>query len=389
MPEKQIILRGSAERVGVHSKESAYILHEFEGKQEKIEMDLPSYAIAYKAIDDLITKSIKNISYFQLSAVGHRYVHAGTIVKDIAKITPSLLKKLKQTFDFAPIHNPISYAVIEESMKKYLTIPQYIVVDTGFHATIPESHYTYTLPASLMKKYEIRKYGFHGTSHKYIMKEALTALNTSADNQKIVSCHLGTGGSSLCAIKNGKSIDNTMGFTPLPGLLMSTRSGDIDPIIPILLMYEKNLSLDEINNLLNKKSGLLGVAGTTSDMRDIIRLKKTNKKYQNAFQMYVNRIIEYIGAYIFLLKGMDILLFTDTLGTDIPEIREAICKNLTGFGVSINTQKNNNYKTGLSEISNPDSQVKVLVVPTNEEMMIAEDCYYTLNKEKTHACRHN
>lgn len=228
MPEETVLIKGEAERVGVKGEARSYIIHNENGEENTYYIDLPDYETGFE-IFKLLNKSFSKNPGFIPGCIGHRYVHGGNNFNKTTKIDAEVLPALKKTFSFAPLHNPLAYSIIQGCLKKMPDVLEYIVVDTSFHNTIPKEHYTYPLPKKLMNKYQIRKYGFHGTSHKYVMQKSCEFLNRPVHTQKIISCHLGSGGSSLCAINYGESIDNTMGFTPLAGLVMNTRSGDIDP----------------------------------------------------------------------------------------------------------------------------------------------------------------
>ncbi len=373
LPSEKVTIKGEAERVGVKGEQSAYIRHWSRGHEKRMLMDLPDYETAFDGIYKILENEKGTLS--GISCIGHRYVHAGACGSEPIRITRKSLMMLSKTFDLAPIHNPVSYAVMERCLKKLGDVPQFAVVDTGFHSTIPPEAATYPLPSSLIRKYGIRKFGFHGTSHKFIMQQAAKYMKKKAADLKIISCHLGAGGSSICAIHYGKSIENTMGFTPLQGLVMNTRSGDIDPAIPFYLMSQEHKTAEEVNTLLNKKSGLLGVSGFSGDMRDIIRHVNSRPDAKMAFHIYTSRVKEYISAYSLILKKTDLLVFTDTLGQKIPEIREAICAGLTCWGMSLDSIRNNKYKDGIADLSASGSSVKILVIPTDEELMIARECY--------------
>jgi len=389
MPDEKLILNGSAERVGIKSEKKSYIEHFFDSNKELYYIEMPTYEIAFNEIYKLIYESIKNKEYFKPDIIGHRYVHGGLYFKDTSKINDKNIKLLQKTFSYAPIHNPVSYKVIEECNKRMPDIPQYIVVDTSFHNTIPVEYSTYALPRKITNKYHIKKYGFHGTSHKYVMIEACKYLNRSPESQKIISCHLGTGGSSICAIKYGKSIDNTMGFTPLQGLIMNTRCGDIDPSLPFYIMHFNKNNYDEVDKILNKKSGLLGLTEVTGDMRDIIKNSKSDPQSNIALNMYINRVKEYIGAYYFLLRKFDILIFTDTLGTKIPEIRKLICNNMEKLGIKTDYIINTNYNNTILDISDYSYPVRIIVLNTDEEIMIARECFNKSKERNEYVCINN
>jgi len=294
-----------------------------------------------------------------------------------------VLRKLKETLPLAPIHNPISCKLIEFCHNDYPEIKQFVVFDTAFHKTIPPEFATYALPLKIIRKYHIRKIGFHGISHRYVMEEACRFLKKNKTLQKIISCHLGTGGSSVTAIEGGRSINNSMGFTPLEGLMMNTRCGDIDPGIVFYIMSKERFSPGEAEKILNNKSGILGVLNSSSDLRDAIGDMDKNPRAKMAFDMYARRVKSYISFYSLILKKADILIFTDSLGTGSPVVRQAICEGLEFLGIRLDKEKNAGYGGGVSDISSRESETKVLVVPTDEEIMIARESYKELIKDDT------
>jgi acetate kinase len=256
-----------------------------------------------------------------------------------------------------------------------------MVFDSTFHKTILPEFATYALPLKVIKKYHIRKIGFHGITHKYVMEEACKFLGQDRSFQRIISCHLGTGGSSICAISNGRSVNNSMGFTPLEGLMMNTRCGDIDPGAVFYIMFKERFSPEETENILNKKRGILGVFNNSSDLRDVIKDMNKDKQAKLAFDMYVRRVRTYVAFYALILKKADILIFTDSLGTESDILRESICKDMGLLGINIDEKKNKKYNRGISDISSIDSETRILVIPTDEENMIAKEAYKELIKD--------
>jgi acetate kinase len=378
MPEEVEILKGEAERVGIISSEIASITHKVKGIKRVIKQELPNHGIAFNAILKLIEEDTRNDNSIGFDIFAHRYVNAGISFNNTSRIVNSDLPLLRETFEIAPLHNPICYQLIEICDQEFPEIPQFIVTDNSFHSTIPDALATYALPMELSRKYSLRRMGYHGISHKYVAIEACKYLNKDIKTQKIISCHLGTGGSSICAIKFGKSINSSMGFTPLEGLIMNTRSGNVDMAVVFHMMYNDSLSVKETETLMNKKSGVLGIYGESSDLRDAIKNIKNSRNARLAVDMYVNRIKKYIGNYVLLLKKIDLLIFTDSLGVDVPLIRNTTCDGLTSFGIEINKNLSNDYSSGISVISEHNSEVKILVVPTNEELMIAREAFQTI-----------
>jgi len=375
-PSEEVLVRGEAEKVGASGREKSYVKHQTrDNKPVLLTVEMKDYPSAFGEIMKFLEKDFAADSGLFPDAIGHRYVHTGDHFNRTTLITPGVLKILEKTVELAPVHNPVSLNIIRQCLKRMPDLPEYLVVDTAFHSTIPRACRTYPLPSALMKKYGIRKYGFHGTSHKYVMQEACRFLGVKPQDQKIISCHLGSGGSSICAISNGRSVDNTMGFTPLQGLVMNTRSGDIDPALPFYIMRSENITMKEVGSLLNKKSGLLGLTGSTRDLRDILGRIKTDRNSDTAFRMYASRVKEYIGAYYMLLKKFDVLIFTDSLGTQVPALRSLICSEMDALGIRIDERANADPSQGPMDVSDRMSTVRIIVLPTNEELMIGRECY--------------
>lgn len=371
MPDEAELVRGEAERVGIKTQGVSVITHFAHGKKTVVETPLTDHSAALKKALELIGKD-------SFDVFAHRYVHPGSFFDKTVKISASSIKKLKKTLPLAPIHNPVSFRLIEFCHNAYPDIEQFAVFDTAFHKTIPKEYSTYAIPSAVARKFGIRKYGFHGISHRYVMEEACKFLKRERTTQRIISCHLGTGGSSICAIDNGKSINNSMGFTPLEGLVMNTRSGDLDLAVVFYMMFRENLSPEEAENILNKKSGILGIFSSSSDLRDVIKDIHTDSRAKMAFDMYVHRVRSYISFYSLILKKADILVFTDSLGTGLAELRASICKDMGSLGMTIDKKKNSAYKKGIADISSSSSQARVLVIPADEEIMIARQTYKEL-----------
>lgn len=308
----------------------------------------------------------------EIAAVGHRVVHGGESFSKSVIIDEDVMKAIEENVEIAPLHNPPNIMGIRACQKLLPNIKQVVVFDTAYHQTMPDESYIYALPYEYYEKYKVRRYGFHGTSHAYVAHRAAEMLDIDFDKVNLITCHLGNG-ASLTAIKGGKSIDTSMGFTPLEGLIMGTRSGDLDPAILPYIMQKENLNSDEMNNVLNKNSGVYGISGVSSDFRDIEEAQeKGNKRADLALRAYAHRVRKYIGAYFTELDHVDGIVFTAGLGENSPEMRESICKGLEILGIKIDTQKNN-VRGKDTVISADDSKVKVLVIPTNEELMIARD----------------
>jgi acetate kinase len=353
------------------------------GKKRVVEVPLADHSAALKKILELIASDAKKNKNIRFDIFAHRYVHPGTFFTKTAKVDKVVLRRLKETLPLAAIHNPIIYKLIEFCHHEYSKICQFAVFDTVFHKTIPPEFSTYALPLKIMKKYHIKRIGFHGISHRYVMEEACKFLGKDKSFQRIISCHLGTGGSSVCAISNGKSVNNSMGFTPLEGLMMNTRCGDIDPGAVFYIMFKERFSPEEAETIFNKKSGILGVFSASSDLRDVIKDIDKDRQAKMAFDMYVRRVRTYISFYALILKKADILIFTDSLGTGSDILRESICKDMGFLGICLDDEKNKKYEKGVSDVSSINSETKILVVPTDEENMIAKEAYKELVKNDT------
>jgi acetate kinase len=370
----ELLAKGLLERVGLKDSE---LKHQSKGKDKYyLIQDVPNHEVGI----DLILKILLDQDYGVISsvndilAVGHRVAHGGENFSASALITSEVKKNIEDVIELAPLHNPANLNGIVSMEKLMPNVPQVAVFDTAFHQSIPQHAYMYGLPYELYEEDKIRRYGFHGTSHKFVFETACDALFMRRDNIKAITCHLGNG-ASICAIKNGKSVDTSMGLTPVEGLLMGTRTGDLDLGALLYIMKKKDLDLEAANNLINKKSGVLGVSGISSDMRDIetAAWKEGNKRADLALEMYNYRIKKYIGAYAAAMGGVDLIIFTGGVGENGPETREAICKGLDFLGVAFDAEKNTGLRGRLDMISRHDSKVKVMVVPTNEELVIAHD----------------
>ncbi|HYK47527.1 MAG TPA: acetate kinase, partial [Parafilimonas sp.] len=312
----------------------------------------------------------------EIDAVGHRVVHGGESFAATTIVTRKVKEEIKKLFPLAPLHNPANYLGIEVAEKIFSKAKQVAVFDTAFHQTLPEKAFRYAIPKSFYTDLHIRAYGFHGTSHKYVSETAMEHLNNRA--AKLVTLHLGNG-CSMTAVKNGTSVDTSMGFAPLNGLIMGTRSGDIDPSM-IFHLIKLGYDPQEVNTLLNKKSGMLGLTGF-SDMRDIDNaVQQGNKDGDLALEMYAYRIKKYIGSYAAVLNGLDAIVFTGGVGENHVNTRHRVCSEMDFLGVRLDEEKNNRRSTGVREINSDDSPVKILIVPTNEELEIAKQCYALLKK---------
>jgi len=324
----------------------------------------------------------------EIQGVGHRVVHGGEEFSDSALITSDVLSQIRNCVDLAPLHNPHNIKGINAAQRIFPGVPQVAVFDTAFHQQMPPTSYVYGIPYILYKKYGIRRYGFHGTSHYYVAHRAAELLRKDLEELLMITCHLGNG-ASMAAIRDGKSMDTSMGFTPLEGLLMGTRSGDLDPAAILYIMGHEELTLNEANTLLNKHGGLQGISGVSSDMKDLLEeSEKGNKSAQLALDIYCYRIKKYIGAYAAALGGLDVLVFTAGIGENAPRVREKTCENLEFLGIKIDKKKNRESIKTEAMISSPKTRVKILVIPTNEELVIARDTVRIIQEVETRKVMH-
>jgi len=379
----KMIADGIVERIGL--KGTKIHTNTAEGKRTSKETQVTDTRQAVGLIADLLTdKTDSDIQAgVDIAGIGHRVVHGGEMINSSVVVDGRVKQIVKECFELAPLHNPPNLEGIEACEDIFPGVPQVAVFDTAFHTTLPEYAYLYGLPYALYKEDKIRRYGFHGTSHQYVSRTAANLLNRPLEELKIISCHLGNG-CSITAVDGGRSIDTSMGFTPLEGLMMGTRCGDLDPAIVFYLMEHKQLDPRQINDLLNKQSGLLGLAGIgSSDLRDIFEASEGgNRQTDTAVGVFTYRIKKYIGAYAFALGGIDTVVFTAGIGENSPGIREMVCRGLEGLGIVMDTEKNVAGNLAAREIQHNDSRVKILVIPTNEEKEIALQTLELLHEER-------
>ncbi len=369
----ELICKGKAHRVGVKSSEPSFIEHQWAGKTLKETVSLPDHRTAANLILNFLANQ-----HFKVDAIGHRFVHGGQLFQKSILLTAENLAELATLMPLAPIHNPNSLSVIEVCLERLPGTPETLTFDTAFHAGLPEASYRYALPQSLFEEKGLRKYGFHGLSYQYVSQKAAEFLQQPLSSLKMVACHLGTGGSSVAAIQGGRSLDTSMGYSPLAGLMMSTRSGDLDAAA-VLDLIQTCKNVTSVNDLLNKKSGLLGVSGSSSDIRDLIRASGEHHDPAAALavEMYALRLKKVIGGYLALLGNVDALLFTDDIGLQNPHIRAMACSGLEWAGVHLDETANLNVPLDrTSDIRAAGSPVHILVTPTDEEQVIARE---TLN----------
>ncbi len=367
--KEDVLIKGIADGIGL---KDSFILYELKNKKRKIRKKIKNHKIALKNVLDIILANDIISSLNEIKAIGHRAVHGGEDFKEPVLVDDKVIKKMKELSSLAPLHNPANLTGIRVCKELLPDIKQVAVFDTGFHGNMPEKAFIYGVPYNYYKKYRIRRYGFHGTSHKYISRKAAEILNRDYKKLKIITCHLGNG-SSIAAIKNGKSIDTSMGFTPLEGIVMGTRSGDIDPSIILFLMKKEKLSLKEIDNLLNKKSGLFGISGISPDVRVLwANEKKGNKRASLTLDILCYKVAKYIGAYIAAMNGVDVIVFTAGIGENAFYARERILKHFRYLGLKIDKTKNKNNEI---IITAKDSKVMAMVIQTNEELQIARETF--------------
>ena len=379
MTNESLLCKGLVERIGM---DGSVITHEkigMEKKKTEVPMNDHKDAIeqVLKAVQDPETGVVKSMD--EIGAVGHRVVHAGEKFASSVRITDEVIKALEECVELAPLHNPPNLLGIAACQELMPSTPMVGVFDTAFQQTMPPESYIYAIPYEYYEKHGIRRYGFHGTSHKYVAERASKMLNVNLEDLKLITCHLGNG-ASVSAIKRGKCIDTSMGFTPLEGLVMGTRCGDIDPAIVTYIREKENLPQGKANEILNKKSGVLGISGVSSDFRDIEdAVAEGNERAALALKVFAHKVRFYIGAYIAEMNGVDAIIFTAGVGENDVTMREIICNNLGNLGIKLDPVKNK-MRGKETEISTDDSKVKILMIPTNEELMIARDTYNIVTK---------
>jgi acetate kinase len=381
MATESLLAKGLVERIGM---EGSVLHHERIGADEKTVVEAPmgdhkeAIAQVIEALTDAGYGVMKELS--DIGAVGHRVVHAGEKYSASVIIDADVIKALEECIELAPLHNPPNLLGIAACRELMPDTPQVAVFDTAFHQTMPPESYIYAIPYEYYEKYGIRRYGFHGTSHKYVADRAAYMLGVGLDDLKIITCHLGNG-ASISAIKRGRCIDTSMGFTPLAGLAMGTRAGSIDPAIIQFIMDKEGKSIDEVLDILNKKSGVLGVSGVSSDFRDLDEaVKEGSERAALALQVFAHRVRYYIGAYMVEMNGLDALVFTAGVGENDIGMRDVICNELGNLGIKLDPVKNR-VRGREAIISRDDSRVSILLVPTNEELVIARDTYALANKK--------
>ncbi|HZG76046.1 MAG TPA: acetate kinase [Paenibacillus sp.] len=379
MTDESVLAAGRVERIGM---ETAILTHEPAGKAEVREVsEILDHTTAIRKVLGLLVHKEHGVlaAIGDIEAVGHRVVHGGESFRESALVTADVKQEIKRLFDLAPLHNPAHMMGIQAVEANLPDVPQAVVFDTAFHQTMDQNVYLYPIPLALYRRHKIRKYGFHGTSHMYVSRQAAAFLNRPIEDLKIVTCHIGNG-ASVTAVKGGKSVDTSMGMTPLEGLMMGTRSGDLDPAVVPFAMGKEDLTIGEVSSMLNKHSGLLAISGM-GDMREVQdAMEEGNANAKLAFEMYEYRLRKYIGAYAAAMNGIDAIVFTAGVGENSWLLRARTCLNLSYLGVEIDAQANMIRSKEARRISTPSSKVEVLVVPTNEELVIARDTYELVKK---------
>lgn len=380
MKSKEVLAQGGVEKIGLKGSFLKFPLSN--GDKVVLEGEILEHQAGIEYILGVLMSEkygcIKSLD--EIDAVGHRVVHGGEEFNSSVYITDEVIKKMEECIELAPLHNPPNLAGIYAVRELMGDVPQVGVFDTAFHQTMPAKAYMYGLPYSLYEKYGIRRYGFHGTSHRYVSRKGCDILGVPYEKQRIITAHIGNGG-SLAAIFDGKSIDTSMGMTPVEGLIMGTRSGDVDAGIVSFIMEKENIGTQAISTLVNKHSGLLGVSGVSSDMRELREaIDAGNERAELAFDMFAHRIKKYVGSYAAVLGGVDILMFTGGIGENASQVRERVCENMEYMGIKLDIEKNNQIHGDEAIISSPDSKVTVMVVPTDEEYMIASDTMQIVNR---------
>jgi len=373
MINKEELSSGAVEKIGMKGSFLKHVRRD--GQKVLLKGEILEHRIGIEYILGVLTSQKHGCieSLEEINAVGHRVVHGGEKFNSSVLITEEVIQKITECIDIAPLHNPPNLAGINAIIELLPSVPQVAVFDTAFHQTMPDYAYMYGIPHSLYTKYGIRRYGFHGTSHRYVSRRAADFLGLDYNNSRIIVAHLGNG-ASICAIKNGKSVDTSMGFTPIEGLMMGTRSGDVDLGVVTFLMEKEMIGSASVSTLFNKHSGVLGVSGVSSDMRDVDKAKgEGNERARLAWDMYEYKVMKYISGYIGVLNGVDAIVFTGGIGENQTETREYVCRQLDYLGVKIDFDLNKASRGKEILLSTPESAVNICVIPTDEEFMIASD----------------
>ena len=373
MEGEKVIAKGNCEKIGL---EGSFIGYKTTGEKKELKWAMPNHNEAIKKVFQILTDKEEGVisSLDEITAVGHRFVQGGWLFDKSVLINDGVINDLEKLVDLSPLHAHANMAGVKGCMNELPFVPQVAVFDTSFHATMPAKAYMYGIKYEDYKDFHVRKYGFHGTSHRFVMGETAKLLNKKPEEIKIITVHLGNG-SSITAIDKGKSVDTTMGLTPLEGLIMGTRSGDLDPTVVSYLAEKKNMTAQEVVNYLNKQCGILGVSGVSSDMRELnSAIEQGNERAKLALDMLIYRVKKYIGSYLAVLNGADAIVFTGGIGENQEDLRELALADMQYCGIEIDVEKNNNLPRGtIEEISTKNSKIKVYRIPTDEELLIARD----------------
>lgn len=380
MDNEKVIAKGNCEKIGLAG---SFISYKTTGDKKEVMADMPDHNVAVKKVFDVLTDKSEGVikSVSEIDAVGHRFVQGGWLFDRSVIIDDEAVKKLDQLTDLSPLHAHANMAGYKGCVALMPNTPQVVVFDTSFHATMPAKAYMYGIKYEDYEKYHVRKYGFHGTSHRYVLAETAKLLGKKPEEVNIITVHLGNG-SSITAIKNGKSVDTTMGLTPLEGLIMGTRSGDLDPTVVSYLGNKKGMTADQVVSYLNKQCGILGVSGVSSDMRELnSAIEQGNARARLALDMLIYRVKKFIGSYMAVLGRVDAITFTGGIGENQEDLREGSLEDMEIYGIEIDKEKNNHLPRGTTEeISTPNSKVKVYRIPTDEELLIARDTKALITK---------
>lgn len=380
--KREVMAKGIVDKIGM--ADASLVNKRVDGDEVKLEGEIIDHQAGIEyVLGVLISEKHGSVdSLDKIDAVGHRVVHGGESFQSSALIDERVVEKIKECVPLAPLHNPPNLKGISAVTDLMPTKTQVAVFDTAFHQTMPKFAYMYAIPYSLYKKYGLRRYGFHGTSHYYVSRRACDITGLDYHSQKIITCHLGNG-ASITAISHGKSVDTSMGLTPVEGMIMGTRSGDLDLGVLTYIIDKEELGVKEANTLINKHSGILGISGVSSDMREVERASDDgNNRARLALEMYDYRIIKYIGSYAASMSGVDMIVFTGGIGENANRVREAVCKKFGFMGLEFDSKKNAEVRSEEAIISKPNSKIKVLVVPTNEELVIAQETVRVMEKTK-------
>lgn len=378
MENESVVTKGLVERIGLNGSRLKYQVGD---AQYVVEQDIAGHSAGIALVLDILCngphKVIKSLN--EIDVVGHRVTHGGELFKETVKVDAEVIEGIKKCISIAPLHNPANLAGIETCMKLIPKTPQIAVFDTAFHQQMPQKAFMYGLPYDLYKKYGIRRYGFHGTSHRYVTERTAELMGKKAEDLKLVICHLGNG-ASVTAVKNGHSVDTSMGFTPLDGLIMGTRCGEIDPALVGFIMEHEDMTVKQVMRYLNGQSGVLGLSGISSDFRDVEdEAIKGDERAEMAIDAFAYQVEKFIGSYVMIMDGIDALVFTAGVGENSPYVRNKVCANLSHWGTKLDKERNE-HGDKPRKISTDDSKVAIYIVPTNEELMIARECKRLLGK---------